>query len=231
MGSFLSVVAVPAVQQVTEKRLIGKPYVRIGRLFVVIGAWLYQQGGALGYGLKEHPGLLGKMLGVVPDLATESMDGLREFTALHLAEVEGKEKNFYQLYTVRELQVLGIDVTQWPPSKDLEKKASPEMVSDVMRISFHKGAGFGYHFSETFMGYWENYYRPRRDNEWQEARAAGLVLSETQQPRPLDETVAELAAAAIEWAAEEAPDLLDVHEIDVLKKLVVSSLDGTLQSI
>ena len=47
--SLLSLIAAPAVQQVSEKGLFGKPYVRLGRLFVAVGSWVYQQGRALGY--------------------------------------------------------------------------------------------------------------------------------------------------------------------------------------
>lgn len=148
MVSLLSVIAAPAVRQVGEKGLFGKPFVRLGRLFIAIGCWVYQQGGVLGYGLKGRPALLGKFL---PRVAPEYLASLREVVTAHLAESEGQEKTFFHLYVVRELRGLGIDITAWPPSEVLDKKVSPEMASDVMVISFIEGAALGYHFPDLFI--------------------------------------------------------------------------------
>ena len=62
MTSFLTVIATPAVQQVAEKSFFGKSHVRIGRLFNVIGYWVYQQGGVMGYALNDNPQLLAKLV-------------------------------------------------------------------------------------------------------------------------------------------------------------------------
>ena len=224
MTSFLSVIAAPAVRQVSEQGLFGKPFVRLGKLFIVVGYWVYQQGGALGYGLKGHPALLGKLLPrVAPEQAAKYVASLHEVVTAHLAESEGQEKTFFHLYVVRELRGLGIDIIAWPPSKVLGKKVSPEMASDTMVISFIEGAALGHHFPELFKEYWEHTYRQRPDSEWQEMRAQGLILSEVQQARPLGTAIAEIAEMAYLWAAEEAPQMLDSHEVQLLKRLATSA--------
>ena len=226
MASFLSVIAALAVRHASEQGLFGKPFVRLGKLFIVVGYWVYQQGGALGYGLKGHPALLGKLLPRVDtEQAAKYVASLREVVTAHLAESEGQEKTFFHLYVVRELRGLGIDITAWPPSKVLDKKASPEMASDTMVISFIEGAALGYHFPELFKEYWDNTYRMRPDSEWQELRAKGLILSEVQQARPLGMAIAEIAEMAYLWAAEDAPQLLDSHEVQLLKRLAASAED------
>lgn len=222
MASFMSLIAAPAVQQASEKGLFGKPYVRLGRLFMTIGMWVYQQGGALGCGLAGHPEILGKLLGATSGQA-EYVQSLREIADSTLEQLEGREKTFHYLYLDRELRAIGIDIASWPPSKALEKKCNAEMASIVMTASFHEGAGLGFHFRDAFKEYWDNTYRDRPDSEWQEARSHGLQLSETQQERPLGAAVAELAETAVEWADEEAPGLLSASEISVLKGLSTTS--------
>ena len=222
MPTLLEVVAAPAVLQVIEKPLFGKPYVRVGRLFVAIGAFLYQQGGALAYGLTERDTLLGKLLSADFHRAADYVETLRKQAGSHLAEVEGQEKTFLQLYLARELRVMDIDIAAYPPSKDLEKKVPSEFASTVMAVAFVEGAGLGYHFPEQFKEYWENTYRGVSDRQWQEMRANGLTLPERQGSRSLEDAVADMAANASDWVNAEAPGLLTDSEMSVLKRLSAS---------
>lgn len=226
MASFLTVIVTPAIRQVSEKSVFGKPYVRIGRLFNVIGYWVYQQGGVLGYYLRYSPALLGK-LAAPPELTNineteivEYFKGLSETVASALEEVKDQEKTFFYLYTVRELRSIGIELIRWPPDKNLEKKADAEFAGDVMRISFLKGIALGFSFPEQFSAYWDNTYRMRPDSEWEEMRKRGIVFSEMQQKRTLNEAIAEMAENAIIWGTHEAPSVLDIHDIEILKSLI-----------
>jgi tetratricopeptide (TPR) repeat protein len=96
-------------------------------------------------------------------------------------------------------------------------------ISEVMRFSFHTGAALGYHFPDTFREYWENTYRIRPDSEWQEMRSHGLALSDTQQARPLDADVAELADAARAWASSVTTAPLDALDIINLEHVATSA--------
>jgi len=225
MGSFLNIVATPAVSQSVEKRLLGKPYVRLGRLFSMVGPWIYQQGGALGYALKDEPMLLGKLMGIPPEYAVKTINDIRETVASRLSEVMNEKKDFFFLYTVRELRSLGIEITAWPPSTALNDKCSQEQASDVMGRAFFEGVALGYHFPDIFKEYWENTYRMSPDAEWQKVRKLGIVSGE-QRARPLEEAIAELAEMAVWWGTNEAPELLESHEIQVLKRLATSTLSN-----
>jgi hypothetical protein len=222
MTSFLTVIATPAVMQVTEKSIFGKPFVRIGRLFHVIGYWVYQQGGVLGYALRDNPGLLGK-LASPPEITNikdteivEYFKGLSEKVASELKEAKDEEKTFFHLYTVRELRSIGIELIKWPPDKNLDKKADAEFAGDVMRISFIEGIALGFNFPEQFSLYWDNTYRMRPDSEWKEMRKRGIVLSEMQEKRTLKKAIVEMAENAIIWG----PNTLDRHDIEILKSLI-----------
>lgn len=145
---------------------------------------------------------------------------MRETAEADLQQVAGQEKTFLQLYVVRELRKLGIDLFALPTSKALYTRCSTKTSSLMMRISFISGAGLGYHLPDTFKEYWDESYRLRPNSEWQEARAHGLQLPETQQKRPLGTAVVEMAEAALAWADEEAPGLLSVDDIRILKTVV-----------
>ena len=102
MISFLTVIAIPAVQQVGKESFLGKSQVRIGELFNVIGYWVYQQGGVMGYALINNPELLAKLV-VSPNTysdigkAIEELYSLRETVASELEQVRNEEKNFFHL--------------------------------------------------------------------------------------------------------------------------------------
>ena len=185
---------------------------------------MYQQGGALGFGLTGHATLLGKLLGAKPHLTANYVESLRKHEVSRLAEVEGQERNFLQLYAARELRAMDIDIAAYPPSNGLEQKAPKEISNTVIALSFDGGAGLGYHFPHIFNEYWGNTHQVIPDSRLQEMRAYGMTLPEKQQgPWRLADAVADMAANASEWAASEAPGLLSDSEISVLKCLSASS--------
>ena len=159
MSSFLAFISRPAVAQVTKRPIFGKPYTTVGSLFCVIGWWVYQQGGVLGYCLRDTPNLLGK-LAVPPQITTidteEIIKEIKESSGIvesELEEMEDEEKTFFHLYTVRELRGIGIDFPEWPPDRKFNEKADAEFAGDVMRLSFVRGIDFGFNFPEEFAVY------------------------------------------------------------------------------
>lgn len=54
-------------------------------------------------------------------------------------------------------------------------------------------------------------------------RARGLILSEVHQARPLGTAIAEIEEMALLWAMEETPQLLDSHEVQLLRRLATSA--------
>ena len=221
MTSFLTIIACPAVQNITEKSLFGKPYVRIGRLFVALGYWVYQQGGLLGYALRDNPKLLAKLVAPPGASLEQAIKELydSETVASELEEVKHEDKTFFHLYTLRELRSIGIELTSWPPDKNLEKKADVEFVGAVMRISFIKGVLLGFNFPNIFITYWENTYKVRANSEWKEMYRRGIAQSEVQPRLTLEEAIAELAQAAIAWSTEETSGRLNDNDIETLQQL------------
>jgi hypothetical protein len=226
MSSFLTFLATPTVKQVTKRPIFGKPYTRIRSLFLVIGYMVYQEGGVLGYCLRDTPNLLAK-LAVPPGITTineeEIIKEIKESSSIvesQLKEMEGEEKTFFYLYTVRELRGIGIDFFRWPPDKRLKEKADAKFAGDVMRISFVRGIDFGFNFPEQFAIYWDNTYRIVPDSEWQELYQRGIVLSKTQFNPTLKEFIVAIAELAIIWNKNQSPKMLDPNDICVLQAII-----------
>ena len=217
ISEFVGILAAPPLERVIERRWFGKPYVRLGPLYMIVGAWLFQQGGALGYGLKGHPHLLGRLLKGFSG-SQDSVDGLRPSAETYLERAKGNERTFYHIFAAPELLSRGVDIDAWPQSKEWDAKVEQEMVSTVITASFAEGAAFGYHFPDTFQECWEQTFRVRSDQEWQGLRSVGMPLSEFQSERRLDQAVAKVAALAIGWAAH-TPGLLDASEVEALYSL------------
>jgi len=209
---------------VVEKGLFGRRYIRLGPVFLTLGGWCFQQGGALGYGLKGHAGILGKLLGAEAGREEETIRSFRDLAESHLKEAEYRDKNFFELYARSQLQGLGIDVTQLPLDKAINEQWSISQASDVMKIAIVSGAALGYHFPDTFKEYGEETYRLRPDNEWQKLRTMGVALADYQSERPLNDEVTLLAEFAVQWAEQVSQNVMENSEISVLKRLT----EGTI---
>jgi hypothetical protein len=169
----------------------------------------------LGYSLRNKPQLLGRLAATDKLSAmneTKTVDyfgGLSEQIASELEEVKDYDKTFFNLYTLRELRSVGIELISRPPDKRLEEKADDDFARDLMEVSFHKGIGLGFNFPEQFSTYWDNSYRIKPDNELEQLSKHGLVLSEMQDRRTLNDAIIEIVETALSWAEKEAPRCLD----------------------
>jgi hypothetical protein len=226
MSSFLSRVAGPIIQQVAEQDSFGKQYVRLSRLIGIVGYWVYQQGGVLGYALSEEPILLGKLMGLVPETDPPADVYLRNFRPAvldSLNTVDQDEMTFFQIYIVKELSDLGIDIFEWPPSKKLNETADENFAFNVMRISYRKGAAFGYNISSKFTVCWERSYRIQPDSDWPWLYSQGLQISEKQPKTTLSEAITDMANLALNWAKNDGSGTLNAQELIILKNLAESS--------
>jgi len=225
--NLLTLVAVPAVQQVSEQGLFGGPFVRLGKLFTVVGSWLFQQGGVLGYTLRQHPLLLSKLIARDPSsFAVQPYDAvspMKEVADGVIAKAAGKQSGFMEFFVAPELATIDVDLFTFPPHKRLNDKIKAEDASNFMAFFWAKGASVGYHYPDLFRRLWERHYALRPEQEWSEMRARGLALRERQEERPLDSAIQELAETAVGWAEAEAPGLLDAAEVAVLEQLAGSS--------
>lgn len=205
--------------RVVEKGWFGQRYIRAGPVVVTLGGWYFEQGGALGYGLEGHAGILGKLLGCEAGREQEGVQSLRATAESRLKEVEGRERNFFELWAKPSMRDGGINVTQWPPSKALDQHMSVPQAARIMALAFAIGATISFHFPDAFKGYWEETYRSRPDDEWQKFRAMGIALSENQGQNPLNAEVTRMAELAALWAEQVSPNAMVRSEISVLRDL------------
>ena len=232
MSSYLTFLATPAVKQVSKKPIFGEPYTSIGSLFGVIGFWVYQEGGVLGYYLRDIPNLLAK-LALPPEITVINeariIGEIKELSSSvesRLKACKDEEKTLFHLYTFEELRKIGIDVSLGPLNKNLREKVNAEFAGNVMRMAFIEGIAFGFNFPEEFAIYWDNTYRIRPDSEWQEWRQRGIILSEKQHRLELNEAIVELAEGAIIWNENQSPKMLDPNDINVLKGIIEANRTG-----
>jgi hypothetical protein len=215
---FVADVALPAISQVSEKRLWGKRFIRFGPLLMTVGPWVFQQGGALGYALRDHPSLLDKI--VFGDVPRVGIEALSEEAQKVIVSSNGDRSGFLNFYTLPRFNMFGLDPLNFrSPSKELKKKIPSEAVESEVLGSWIRGAAVGFHAPEIFREVWENAYEPVPTQKWEEMKAAGLGLSERQEDLQLDDVVRGLALGALEWS-ETSPDLLDPEERAVLFRMV-----------
>jgi hypothetical protein len=226
MSIFLSWVAGPHIQQVAERTFFGKHYIRVSRLIGIVGYWVYQQGGVLGYALGDEPLLLGKLLGLFEERdprADEYLRKLRPMVQDSLNRVDQDELTFFQVYLVNEFADLGIDIFEWPPSEKLNKKADENFAYNVMRISYRKGASFAFNFPSKFRECWERSYNIKLDDDWQWLYSRGLQITAKQPDTTLPEAVINMANLALEWIKNDESDTFSTRESNVLQNLVKNS--------
>jgi hypothetical protein len=226
MSSFLTYLATPSIKLATEKPTFGKPYVRIGKLFNIVGYWVYQQGGLLGYTLKEQPKLLVKLIepqapSIVPEqVMMKELIGIKEVIAKELESVKGEDNTFFNLYTVRELHQAGIELIKFPPDKNLDKKVDFESAGQIMRLAFIKGVAFGFHFPEQFIACWNNSYKAVDEKEWSDARNHGLNLPEKQPTLTFDQATHDLCDGILTWSNTEPVRVINDSDIQILQAIL-----------
>jgi len=219
VDELIALLAYPALDRAPEKRLFGKPYIRLGRLVFMVGFWVFQRAALLGYGLRNEPVILGKLLGSPVGEELSFVLTLREDAEGRLRETPADEFNFVQMYAVRVLRYMGIEYPTWPPNKALERKCDPLEVNILVRSAFWAGAAVGHHFPERFQACWENSNRIQPAAEWQEMRAAGLGLPEMQEENPLEEALSLVMQISAAWANELAAKRFSSDELAILTRL------------
>ena len=218
-GELIALLGSPAFERATEKRLFGKPYIRLGRLVFMVGLWVFQRGALLGYGLRSEPIILGKLLGSPLGQELSFVLTLREDAEGRLRETPADEFNFFQMYAVRVLRYMGIEYPTWPPNKALDRKCDSTQAYTLASGAFLGGAAVGHHFPDEFKACWENSNGIRPAEEWQAARAAGLDLPETQEENPLEEYLSLVMQITAAWASEYAAQRFSSDELAVLARM------------
>jgi len=223
VAEIFAAVAVPKV--IEGGGLFGKKYVRLGPLLCTVGSWMFQAGGTLGYGLRDHPVILGKLLGVPADRANEYVqDTLRKLATDQLAQASGKDKTLEDLFVFPTLAQSGYELT--PTSKFAKwikiKVHDMERVWGFVQTAFQTGAAISFHFPEEFRIYWTNTFKPRPQKEWDEAFRLGIVTTQQQDILILEDEVSNALAGAIDWVRASAPVQLTSDELSTLEKLAGS---------
>lgn len=227
LPSVAEIFAAVAVPKVTEGGgLFGKKYVRLGPLLSTVGGWMFQAGATLGYGLREYPVSLGKLLGIPADRASEYVqDTLRKLATDQLAQASGENRTLADLFLFPTLAEAGHEPT--PGAKWINMKVHDMgKVWEFAQTAFQKGAAIGFHFPKDLRIYWANTFRPRPQKEWDEAYRRGIVTTQQQDILILENEAGNALAGAMDWARASAPNRLTSDELSTLQKLAGSRQAG-----
>jgi len=223
LPSVADMFAAVAVPKVTEGGgLFGKKYVRQGPLFMTVGGWMFQSGGTLGYGLKEEPTILGKLLGIPSNRAEDYVQGvLGKIASDQIAQAPGKDKTLTDLFLYPTLAQSGYELT--PGAKWIDTKVhDEESIHWFVQLFFQKGVAVGFHFPKDFRVYWANTFKPRPQKEWDEAYGLGIVTTTQQDILILEDEASSALAGVTDWVREFAPTQLTSDELSILEKLASS---------
>jgi hypothetical protein len=212
-----------AVPKVTEGGgLFGKKYIRLGPLLSTVGGWMFQAGGTLGYGLRDHPIILGKLLGVPADRANEYVQNtLQEIATNQLAQAPGKDKTLADLFFYPTLAQSGYELT--PSAKWINIKVHDmEKIWEFVQTAFQKGVAISFHFSKDFRIYWTNTFKQRPQKEWDEAYRLGIVTTQQQDILILEDEASNALVGVIDWVRASVPTQLTSDELSILDKLASS---------
>lgn len=226
LPSVAEIFAAVAIPKVTEGGgLFGKKYIRLGSLFLTVGGWMFQGGGTLGYGLRDYPVILGKLLGAPADHANEYVQNtLQKLATNQLEQTPDKDKTLADLFLFPTLAQSGYDLTpgakfgKWINIKvhDMEK------IWEFAQTAFQKGAALSFHFPEDFRTYWANTFKPRPQKKWDEAYRLGIVTIQQQDILILEDEASNALAGVLDWVRASAPTRLTSGELSILQKLASS---------
>jgi len=223
LPSVAQMFAAVAMPKVTEGGgLFGKKYIRLGPLSCTIGSWMFQAGGTLGYGLRDCPAILGKLLGLPVDSAKEYVqDTLRKLAIDQLAQAPGEDKTLGDLFLFPTLAQAGHELT--PGAKWISIKVHDMgKVWEFAQTAFQKGAAIGFHFPKDLRIYWTNTFKPRPQKEWDEACRLGIVTTQQQDILILEDEAKSALAGVTDWVRTTAPTQLTSDELSELEKLASS---------
>lgn len=226
LPSVAQMFAAVAMSKVTEGGgLFGKKYIRLGPLLCTVGSWMFQAGGTLGYGLRDHPVILGKLLGIPADRENEYVrDTLQELATNQLAQASGKDRTLADLFFFPTLAQSGYELT--PAAKFAKwtniKVHDMERIWGFVQTAFQKGAAISFHFPKDFRIYWTNTFKPRPQKEWEEAYRLGIVTTQQQDILILEDEARSALAGVTDWVRTTAPTQLTSDELSILEKLASS---------
>lgn len=222
-ASIAQMFAEVAVPKVTEGGgLFGKKYIRLGPLLSTVGGWMFQSGGTLGFGLRDHPMILTKLLGVPADRANDFVQGfLQKIATDLLMQVTGQDKTLTDLFLYPTLAQSGYELT--PDAKWINTKVyDMEEIWKFTQLACHKGVAVSFHFPKDFRVYWLNTFKPKPQKEWDEAYRLGIVTTSQQDILILEDEVSNTLAGAIDWVREVVPTQFTPSELSTLETLASS---------
>lgn len=211
MANFLGYAGLSAkyrVEQESQKRLLGKPFVKYGQCLAMFG-YFFQLGGILGAryrdrldefgfaftGLQGEPGSVNRYYA---DVAESIIAQVTECPSIldYIAKSECKKMN------------CNADLSELFLHHGMKKVRLESTIADCWYNAMY-GAAFGAICPDDFRQLFERTHRKRDDESWRFARAAGLDIPERQDVMSYDEIEQEESEAFLNYCQQVTPAVYD----------------------
>lgn len=204
------------VMRVTERRLFGEPYIRLGN-FLLVCSFLYESGAILGRARSDKLTILAKIFPAAPGKEVIFINNLQNTARKHLKEYTKefkKEPNsFLDLCYILELEKLGLSLADTDfktLKKALSEKWPLKQAEPYIKLFGLEGVGFGSCFPELTVKMRAGHYLENIDlGKWRKYREEGLHISEKPTIISLEEQEHDILTMVAGYVSEEYPELLD----------------------
>ena len=175
-------------------------YFETGPTVLLVGTWLFEKGGMIGYALRDSKELFAKLMFEVTPNANSYLteEGYSEL----MESLPTTELSFTNWYAVPFLASIGLDYPATPPPKDWTKKIPPELANGMMSDAFLSGALAGNLAPDSFRDIWEAHYNPN-PQDWRESFEAGIIDSSEQETLVFEDELRLLLLHVDEWIESE----------------------------
>ena len=203
---------------VEEGGLFRKKFARQGPLYLTVGGWMSQTGGALGYGIRDHPVTLGKLLGQHTDHASEYVQNTLWELATEIVALAREGESLREVFVGQVLAEEGLKLepnAEWMSMRIHDFK----IVWLSAQAFFRRGAAVGFHFPNEFRGYWASAHRPHSKDEWDKFDRMGIVTAPEQDVLSLEDHVRDVLADCADWMEETAPSQFTREEASAVREM------------
>jgi hypothetical protein len=207
-----------------QREMNGRPYMPAGPMFFIFSYWLFQTGGLLGYGLKEHPAVISRLLFGEAD-PTEVAEYLHDESDDLLTRLKGSPKNLVDLYLAPLLASVGIDYHDkafiegdkagWAS----EKQYDMDTLDKNAWLALRQGVATGYKQPEVFKWCWEATYAAEPVEQWKAAFKKGLVDAPEQEILLFGDEVARVLRETADWAEKHKETGVLQSDIDDMRRI------------
>jgi hypothetical protein len=208
-----------------QRDIKGRPYMLAGPMFFIFSYWLFQTGGLIGFGLRQHIGIISKLV-FGPDAdAKETERYLSDESAALLSRAGKEPVSLLELYLAPLLASVGIDfydreyIEGKKSSWAAEKQYDMDTLDKNAYLALRQGMAMGSCHAILFEKCWKATYAAEPEKKWLEAYANGVVDSPKQEILLFPDEASSVLGEVAEWAKKSRESGIIKSEIETISRI------------